>query len=346
MNTSRFALVLFALLGALLQSCSVDNEELEKHEQALATENANILAYVTQKGYTEKPDAYGLYVIIEDSGTGTKLKNEDFIMLSYDMYVLQGTSEKLIETTDSVLADAAGITIPMVYGANKFKVGSGPILGVNGGLIDRAEGARGRLIIPSTLAFKSFGIDSRILPYSTLVFDFTVTDYIPDPAAFDNAQFQEFLTANEINETHRLADGVYRKVHVAGTGDLPELNKDKLVLGYTVKLIDGRVTFRTETDEPATMFYSSNVFIPGFQKAAAEFRKGEESTLVLSNEQAYKNIGNAELLVPPLTSIVIEIKVVNILRPGVIKEGIQSSPLLLKPSSESASGVLLPIIRF
>lgn len=315
------SLIIFSGLFACFYSCMPEDDAYEKYKQAQESEKANIEAYVAKMGYTAAPDEYGLYVIAEDSGSGHRIVNGDFIKISYDLFKLVGTNEQLLESTDSVRATTAGLSRIVVFGPTKFKVGNSNILGVNGGLLGMGEGAAGRLIIPSWLAFDNTEGIKDIPPFTTLVFDFFVDEYIPDPYRYDSLELSAYLSTNNFSEADKLEEGVYRKVHIAGSGDVPDMYKDKLVLLNTLKLIDGRVVYTTREYSADTVILNDSRIIPGFLLAASKMKKGEKSTLVIAYNKAFGVNGNADLRIPVITSVVYEMEVVNIIRPTSIKQG-------------------------
>lgn len=312
-----------ALSGVIvgLYSCLPEDDAYEKYKQAQAAEKANIEAYLVKMGYTVAPDEYGLYVIVEDSGHGHRMVNNDFLKISYDLYKLTGTNEQLIESTDSIRATSAGLNRSIIFGPTKIKVGNSNILGINGGLLGIGEEGSARLIIPSWLAFDNTEGLTDIPPFTTLVFDFQIDEYIPDPYRYDSLEYFNYLTANEISETDKLDEGVYRKVHTAGSGDVPDLYNDKLVILNTLKLIDGRVVYKTKDYSADTIYLNDSRIIPGFLLAASKMKKGEKSTLAIAYFQAFGENGNADLRIPVITSVVYEMEVINIIRPATIKFG-------------------------
>lgn len=129
--------------------------DMELHSVNFNKENeADIQQYLTDNNLTDdviKTDS-GLYYIIEEEGTGEHPTSTNNVTVAYNGYFVDGTSFDK--------SDDAGITFNL----------QGVIEGWTEGIPYFKEGGKGKLIIPSKLAYGNFG-NSTIPGGSVLIFD-------------------------------------------------------------------------------------------------------------------------------------------------------------------------------
>ena len=98
-----------------------------------------------------------LYYIPERTGAGSKIKEGDIVAFHYLSYFLDG---KMFSNTYETNA-------PFI-----ITVGDNTILdGLTKGIIGLQEGSKGRIVIPSYLAYGTEGLKDMVPPFSTLIFD-------------------------------------------------------------------------------------------------------------------------------------------------------------------------------
>ncbi len=154
MNKIRSIFVLVGIFAFFLHlaSCKKDDDTLEK----LKAKEARLLKdYLKENNITVSPTSSGLYFIDLEEGSGDYPVSGDRVVVGYTGYLLDG---RVFDTTEG-------------KHSFKFLVDDGGIIaGMNEGIKMIRKGGKGRLIIPSDLAYKgnSVGI---IPPYSTLIMD-------------------------------------------------------------------------------------------------------------------------------------------------------------------------------
>jgi FKBP-type peptidyl-prolyl cis-trans isomerase len=113
--------------------------------------------YLQRANITVEPTHSGLYFIEMEKGNGSKPKPEQALVVHYTGYFIDGN---IFSTT--------------YYDGRpfEFKYGNGEVIqGWEEGISQMNVGGKYKLIIPSHLAYGSEGKGSRILPYSTLIFE-------------------------------------------------------------------------------------------------------------------------------------------------------------------------------
>ncbi len=136
-------------------------QDIKKERQALYHENkieeeALLEHYLQISNITVEPTLSGLYYIETKKGTGKKAQAGHKVTVNY--------TGKLID----------GMVFDSSYDRHKpftFLLGSGVVIqGWEEGISKMREGGKAQLIMPSALAYGEKG-NSRIAPYSTLIFD-------------------------------------------------------------------------------------------------------------------------------------------------------------------------------
>lgn len=123
----------------------------------------------------------------------------------------------------------------------------------------------------------------------------------------DGAAFVEKAKADD-NTIKTTESGLSYKVEKEGTG-AKAVDGDKVKVIYTGKLIDGTV-FDTSDGQPVE--FSPNQVIPGFAEGLKMMNKGAKYTLYIPGEIAYGMQGTPDGKIPPMSTLVFEVEVVDI----------------------------------
>lgn len=143
------------LLVAVITGC---NKGPSPEEQL--TEDINIIEeYVDEKGWDATKTASGLHYVVDVEGTGNKPSADDDVKVRYKGYF---TDDKVFDESDN-----AGITF------NLQQV----IQGWTEGIPKFKEGGKGKLLIPSALAYGEEG-NSSVPPNTVLIFDVELLEII------------------------------------------------------------------------------------------------------------------------------------------------------------------------
>lgn len=133
-------------------------------ERMQALEKTMISDYVAKNGVVETPTESGLYIISEEEGSGAMAQWGDVVKVHYIFHNLNGD---FIESSYE-------------YEPLQFTIGQGEmILAIEEAVMTMKEGAKARLISPSSLAFGEYMIDKETLPpYSPLVIDLELVEVV------------------------------------------------------------------------------------------------------------------------------------------------------------------------
>ena len=156
--------LLFLLITLLvITSCGDGSCELElkipviSGSTAVYDQNvADIKAYLLANGLTAQETASGLHYIVDEAGSEATPTLCDEVDVTYNGYLLDGT--------------------PFDDGTISFGL-TDVILGWQEGIPLFGKGGKGRLLIPSYLAYGPTGSGAVIGPNAVLVFDVTLNDF-------------------------------------------------------------------------------------------------------------------------------------------------------------------------
>ncbi len=157
MKKFTFGLIFsFAFVLVLITSCiDVATEDRTYNDEMLELDE--LLTSLVAEGYDIDTTALGVYYIVVEDGTGECPVDGDTISINYNGYFADGT---LFDSSDDWATD--GIW-EFVYGEQSL------ITGFNDALSVMKAGSQMQFIIPSDLAYGSYGYGS-IGEYQTLIF--------------------------------------------------------------------------------------------------------------------------------------------------------------------------------
>lgn len=154
--TQFFLFMSLRLLSVLLLGASLLFTACKSQEEE---DDVLIQEYLTEKGLTAQKTPEGLYYIIEEEGNGEFPVLSDDVTVDYTGYLLDGS------IFDSTNGSAA--TFPL----------SGVILGWQIGIPKFSKGGKGKLLIPSNLAYGDSSPGAGIPANSVLIFDVHLIDF-------------------------------------------------------------------------------------------------------------------------------------------------------------------------
>lgn len=146
--------------------------EMEKRQN---DEPETIAQYIAEQKITAKPDADGLYVIVNKKGNGPKVAVGKDVKINYTGRTLDG---KMFDTSVEADAKEGGIyNAQRPYEPLSYKVGQMSLIkGWENGVMGQPQGTSLTLIIPSALGYGAQGAGDMIAPYSPLRFDITIVE--------------------------------------------------------------------------------------------------------------------------------------------------------------------------
>jgi len=264
-------LIAFALI--LFTACSSDDtvkDYTEENEQ-------EIQKYITDNNLTPKRSDSGLYYIIDEQGTGDKPTNiGDRVKVKYKGYLTNGT---VIDENED--------------GAD-FKNLRRLISGFIEGLTYFNEGGKGKIIIPSDLAYGNRR-KGKVSPGDVIIFDIEII-YV-NYKTENEAEIQKYLTDNDLT-AERTNSGLYYIIENEGTGESPKLTSNDVTIKYKAYTADG-VVFDESKENVSS---NAGKLIKGLSKGLTFFKEGGNGTLFIPTHLAYGNDGNIKI---PTGAIVI-----------------------------------------
>lgn len=156
-------------------------KEMADNAEQLKTDDQLITAYLAQNNLKAEKTKWGIYVIITTPGTGPKLSENDVAVINYTGKTFKDS------TFDSNTDKNFGHLEPLYVDMGQFRV----IPGWIDGLSQMQKGSKGKLVIPSVLAYGKNGSPPKIAPNESLVFDMEVTDVITREAYEKQQQAQQ-----------------------------------------------------------------------------------------------------------------------------------------------------------
>ena len=273
---------LFALATAFIffMSCSSDDPvdySLQNDEE--------IQAYITENNLNAEKTATGLYYVIDEQGTGEMPENAtDRVKVIYKGYFTNG--EVFDQSTE-------GASFLLQY----------VIPGFAEGLTKFNEGGRGKLLIPSHLAYGSNKYND-IPGGSVIIFDIELV-YVNYKTEND-IQIQEYLTENEII-AQSTDSGLYYTITEEGTGAYPT-STDNVTITYSGYLLNGEIFGESTVSGES---FDLDKVIEGFTEGIPYFKEGSKGTLFIPAHLGYGNFDNYPIPGGSVLIFDIELKSIN-----------------------------------
>ena len=161
-------------------------EAMAQQQKAMAEKNAEMEIRKNEEGKTlskylednkikGSPTATGLYYIESTKGNGKKPKMGDTVKVNYTGRLLDGT---IFDTSSEAAAKESGTYNPQrPYEPIQFVLGAGQVIrGWDEGIALMSSGAKGKLIIPSNIAYGETG-QGPIPPYAPLIFEVELVSF-------------------------------------------------------------------------------------------------------------------------------------------------------------------------
>ena len=207
----------------------------------------------------------GLYYIVETEGGGINPSGKDNVKVHYKGYLLDGS------VFDSTYDRGETAEFPL----NKV------IAGWQKGIPMFKKGGKGKLLIPSALAYGERGAGDKIPPNSVLIFDIELLDIkkaqivsrtTPEQqAAIDKKLIEDYLSENGLS-AKSTESGLYYIIDEAGSGGHPTLS-NKVTVHYKGTLLDGsEFDSSYKRGKPAT--FPLNGVVQGWQEGIPLLQKG------------------------------------------------------------------------
>ena len=155
--------------------------DLKTNAPQLATDDKLLQEYMTVNKLTGVKAPWGTYVVITTPGTGENLTDSSIAVVNYTGRTLADTV--FDSNTDAKFGHNQPINVDLA------QVG-GIILGWTDGLKQMKKGSKGKLLVPSSLAYGKAGNGQKIKVNENLVFDIEIIDVLT-PAQYQAQQMQQ-----------------------------------------------------------------------------------------------------------------------------------------------------------
>lgn len=138
--------------------------------------------------------------------------------------------------------------------------------------------------------------------------------------SFTDAELDELMRLAEFLGTidttgMQLIDGMYYQELVAGSGSRPSSGKF-VSIHYTGTFVDGTVFDATPEGEPGEFkIGKKDHLLPGMDAGLRQMRPGTRAKFVIPSYLAYGSAGSSSGIVPPYTTLIYEVELVEVLNP-------------------------------
>ncbi len=150
-------------LKSIVKVESLQTERLGIYHTDEEQEMRLLLDFIAKANVQVEPTASGLYVVIQEEGSGPQVMPGQSLTVHYTGKTIDG------KIFDSSVPRGKPLT---------FTLGRGEVIrGWDEGFAKLKKGSHARFIIPSSLAYGKEGYGQKILPFSSLVFDVELLDF-------------------------------------------------------------------------------------------------------------------------------------------------------------------------
>jgi len=276
--------------------------------------------YFEQNDLQPEASQDGFFFQIEKEGKGAKAKKGDYVKIKYRGTLLDGTEFDVSEEGE-----------PFVFKIGHRQV----ILGWDLGLQEFQEGGKGKLFVPSNLAYGKEGM-GHIPSNADLVFEIELLEimdkkeyyaYLDEQEAKDRKKFEEqkkqqfsedkkiiqkYALKNKLR-TKRMPSGVSYSIKKKGKGATAKPG-DIVEVHYEGRLTDGTVFDSSFDGEPFKFVLGRGKVIEGWEQGLKNFKKGSQGWLLIPSQLAYgpRSIQEGDIHIPANSVLVFKIKVVSI----------------------------------
>ncbi len=259
---------LIILFSLVLTTISCTKEENKNYD---SQNEADILKYIEINNLDTQKTPSGLYYVVEEQGDGLQPNSNSNVIVSYEGIFLDG---KPFDKSDEF-----GVTFNL----------QGVIAGWTEGIALFNEGGKGKLIIPSRLAFGNKDYNG-IPAGSVLIFDIKLISTEEGINKINDNQINKYLLDNSL-VAEKSKSGLYYIINEVGEGGKPNINSNVQVK-YKGYFLNGNVF--DETKEEAANFNLQNL-IPGFQEGLLQFNEGGTGTLIIPSKLGYGFFGSGSI---------------------------------------------------
>lgn len=296
-----------AVMLVLFSGCLKDESEEQRAEaQQVLNDYINSME---EQGVDVNKTTEGLYYVVEDTGSGITPEIQDLIEITFTWGNLTGQG---VNVRSSTFADTAQkynfYDSTQFYGIYRYYFGNGFTTGFNIGVSMMQEGARYKLIAPSSLAFGGVSIGG-IPAYSSLVYDVRLKKVVLSPAEYEKQLLLEYLNEHDIPVEDTTESGLYFIPLEEGTADSVKTG-DMVNVQYTLSNVRENVLARTAKGDPFEFQLGFTNLIPGFKEAVSMMTLEQKAKVIIPWYEAYGESGYQTI--PPYSTLIYELEIVSL----------------------------------
>ena len=289
-------ILILIVLGFSVSSCLNNDPDGLSFEQQWINDTTAIGSYLRKQNIPALVDASGVRFIIDTPGAGFPAKQSSSVKFKYTGKLFNG----------------------QVFEENTYTASvKNMIVGMQVGLALMPEGTKGRIYIPSGLAYGSSEIGAipanSILIFEIEILDVVVTEVEKQRLKTDTLAIDEYLTNNSLPFT---ADSTGLRYHITelGTGAVPTLY-DKVKVKYTGKIFPNGTEFFNGTNGPSETFDSRVInYIYGFQAGLTKLPIGSKALFYVPSGLGFgtEPVTGVGITVPANSNLMYEIELLEI----------------------------------
>ena len=136
--------------------------------------------------------------------------------------------------------------------------------------------------------------------------------WIEDLGEYEKVLLKQYIHEAKI-EIPPMEEGIYYIVQQTGSGPVVAAG-DTVVIHYEGHFLNGKFFDSTRRrNDPLQFVYGQQwQVIGGLEKAIGKMHEGDKALVIIPSEQAFGADGSVEGIVPPFTSVVFEIELINV----------------------------------
>ncbi|MGB1205735.1 MAG: FKBP-type peptidyl-prolyl cis-trans isomerase [Chitinophagales bacterium] len=271
-----YILVSYLLLAVACGSATKKTQTTVTETAGETSEKKQIEAYLAANKLKKKAKTTedGLYYVIEEAGNGNSPTVSDRVKVHYRGTLLNG------KQFDSSYDRGQAAEFPL----------AGVIEGWQKGIPLFKTGGKGKLIIPSALAYGEKAMGNDIPANSILVFDIELLEVIKittpaEQAKIDQEKIAAYIQEKGLQNVQKTESGLHYMIEKEGEGEHPTL-ESHVKVHYEGTLLDG-TKFDSSYDRSQPAHFPLNRVIPGWQEGIPFLKTGGKGTLIIPSGLAY-----------------------------------------------------------
>ena len=269
-------------VGMLLFAACKKNDDVTL---TAAQEDDAIKAYIAKKSWTAKSTTEGVYYVTDVEGTGATPLLTDYVNIKFKGYLLNETL--VSDSRDSAIEFKLNeLIVGLQIGLQKFKVGG-----------------KGKILIPSALAFGTQS-STTVPTNSIMVFDI---ELVSAQATNSEDKFIKAYIAKKGWTAQSTPEGIYYVTDVEGSGPTPTTSNTIKVF-YKGYLLDETVFDSNLAPKAAVEFPLANL-IEGWKIGFQKFKAGSKGKLLIPSAYGYGSRGQGTI--PANSVLVFDIELVS-----------------------------------